>query len=228
MTAARYQISTSRPEYRLVTTMPSPLPGPHAHQEGSAHPAASATADSQAIKMLWQAHGATLTRFAMKLTLGDRQRAEDIVQETLVRAWRHPDVVGSGDRAIMPWLFTVTRHIAIEMWRARARAERIIDDRQTDLADLADPADAIERAMTVVDVRAALAQLTPKHRQVIVEMYYLGHSVADIAQSLGIPEGTVKSRSYYGLRQLRRVLSITASETPDYDEETSAMRQVAA
>ena len=45
-------------------------------------------------------------RFSLKLTLGDKQRAEDIVQETLVRAWRHPEVVGNGRRAIRPWLFT--------------------------------------------------------------------------------------------------------------------------
>jgi RNA polymerase sigma-70 factor (ECF subfamily) len=228
MTAASCQISTSRPELHLVPTTASPLPGPDAHQEGPAQPLASATADSQAIKRLWQAHGATLTRFAMKLTLGDKQRAEDIVQETLVRAWRHPDVVGSGDRDIMPWLFTVSRHIAIEMWRARARAEQIIDDRQTDLAELPDPADDIERALTAIDVRAALTRLTPEHRQVIVEMYYLGQSVADIAQSLGIPEGTVKSRSYYGLRQLRRVLSITASGGRDDGEAASVIPQAAA
>jgi Sigma-70, region 4 len=56
------------------------------------------------------------------------------------------------------------------------------------------------------DVRAALAQLTPEHRQVITEMYFRGHSVAEISQALGIPAGTVKSRTYYGLRQLRRAV----------------------
>ena len=161
------------------------------------------TADNEAIRELWRVHGAALLRFALKLTLGDRHRAEDIVQETLVRAWRHPEIVSTGGTAIRPWLFTVTRHIAIDMWRARARyeaAEEIMDDRY---AELPDPAEPIEQAVTALDVRAALAVLSTEHRQVIVEMYLRGRSVADTAKVLGIPVGTVKSRSYYGIRQLR-------------------------
>jgi RNA polymerase sigma-70 factor (ECF subfamily) len=154
-------------------------------------------------------HGTALIRFALKLTLGDRQRAEDIVQETLVRAWRHPEVVGSGRKAIRPWLFTITRHVAIDMWRARSRNEEIIEDEPIDRPD---PAQPIEQVDTALEVRAALAQLSVEHRQVIVEMYYLGRSVAEIAQAHGIPAGTVKSRTYYGLRQLRRLLSAAAGE----------------
>jgi len=161
-------------------------------------------ADGDAISELWRAHGAALMRFALKLTLGDRQRAEDIVQETLVRAWRHPEVVAAGPAAIRPWLFTVTRHVAIDMWRGRSRVEEVMDGQPTDRAD---PTEHIEQAVTALDVRAALAQLTPEHRQVIVAMYYHGRSVAEIAQELGIPTGTVKSRAYYGLRQLRRALT---------------------
>jgi RNA polymerase sigma-70 factor, ECF subfamily len=133
-----------------------------------------------------------------------RQRAEDIVQETLLRAWRHPEVVGGGDRAIRAWLFTVTRHVAIDMWRARSRAEETVDDRQIDRPD---PAEPIEQVVTALEVRAALAQLTPQHREVILGMYFRGQSAAEIAESLQIPVGTVKSRTYYGLRQLRRLLS---------------------
>ncbi len=84
-----------------------------------------------------------------------------------------------------------------ELWRTHGTV-------LTDRPSLVEP---IDQAMTAVDVRAALAQLTPEHRQVIVEMFYLGRSVTEIAQLLSIPKGTVKSRSYYGLRQLRRLLS---------------------
>src|SRR5215475_9498050 len=115
-------------------------------------------ADEHAISELWRVNGAALMRFALKLSLGDRQRAEDIVQETLVRAWRHPEVVAGGPAAIRPWLFTVTRHVAIDMWRSRSRAEEVIDDQPTDRAD---PTEHIEQAVTALDVRAALAHLTP-------------------------------------------------------------------
>ena len=76
--------------------------------------------------------------------------------------------------------------------------------------DRPDPAEPIEQAMTALDVRAALEQLSIEHRQVIVGMYYQCQSVIELAERLGIPEGTVKSRAYYGLRQLRRVLSATS------------------
>jgi RNA polymerase sigma-70 factor (ECF subfamily) len=188
--------------------------------EPPAQRAQPATADSEAISELWRIHGTALMRFALKLTLGDRQRAEDIVQETLLRAWRHPEVVAAGPGAIRPWLFTVTRHVAIDTWRARSRMEEVTDDRDIDRAD---PAQPIEQAVLAIDVRAALAQLTSEHREVIAQMYLHGRSVAEISQSLGIPAGTVKSRAYYGLRQLRRVLLATSE-----DREPGSSRRSAA
>jgi len=173
---------------------------------------AARVADEDSIRALWHEHGTALTRFALKLTLGDRPRAEDIVQETLVRAWRHPEVAGGDPKAIRPWLFTVTRHIAIDMWRARSRVEEVMDGQPTDRPD---PARPIEQAMTALDIRAALAQLSVEHREVIVGMYYQSQSVLELAERLGIPEGTVKSRAYYGLRQLKRVLSAASADSAE-------------
>jgi RNA polymerase sigma-70 factor, ECF subfamily len=178
-----------------------------AFSAGQEHWRGAATADDEAIAELWQAHGPTLLRFALKLTIGDRQRAEDIVQEAMLRAWRHPEVVGSGQLPIRAWLFTVTRHIAIDMWRARSRsvvAEEAIDDSHTELPD---PAELIEQAVDALDVQAALDLLSPEHREVITEVYFRGHSVAETAEILGIPTGTVKSRSYYALRALRQIIA---------------------
>jgi RNA polymerase sigma-70 factor, ECF subfamily len=214
MTATRPHTGTREPALRLVRPREPQAPaasgpGAPAGSPGPAGPGRPVTADSEAMREVWQLHGAALMRFALKLTLGDKQRAEDIVQETLVRAWRHPEVVGNGQRAIRSWLFTVTRHVAIDMWRARSRTEEVMDDEQ---ADLADPSEPIEQAITALDVRAALRKLTVEHRQVIIEMYCHGRSVAEIADVLRIPAGTVKSRAYYGLRQLRQVMSAASGD----------------
>jgi RNA polymerase sigma-70 factor (ECF subfamily) len=159
---------------------------------------------SESMNELWRIHNSVLRRFALKLTLGNHYRADEIIQETLVRAWRHPEVVDGHAETIRPWLFTVARNVATDLWRTQSRHDDIIETRPQDRPTAVD---GIDRAMTAMDVRGALAQLTPEHRQVIVEIYYMGRSVAEVAQLLNIPEGTVKSRTYYGLRQLKRLLS---------------------
>lgn len=166
-----------------------------------------------------QVHGTALTQFALKLTLGDRQRAEDIVQETLIRAWQHPEVIGDGRRPIRGWLFTVTRHVAIDMWRSRSRSVETICSQGGEATDLAEP---MEQAITAMDVRAALATLSTAQRQVIEQIYYLGRSCQETAEILGIPAGTVKSRAHYGLRRLRRILSPAGMRPGDMHDPRSA------
>jgi RNA polymerase sigma-70 factor (ECF subfamily) len=133
---------------------------------------------------LWRLHGGALFRFALKLTLGDRQRAEDIVQETMIRAWRHPEIVDGREQLIRAWLFTVTRRVAIDMWRARSRNPEVIEDEPVDWPD---PVQHIDQAVTALDVRAAIAKLTPKHQQVVVEMYFYGRQADEIAESSASP-----------------------------------------
>ena len=176
---------------------------PAGGQGAGAAPTARTT-PADLISAIWRLHGTALFRFALNLTRGDRERAEDIVQETLFRAWRHPEVVEGREETILPWLVTVTRHVSIDMWRARSRNEEVLE---VELTDRPDPAQRIDQAVTAMDVRAALATLAPKHRQVIVEMYYYCRPVDEIARSLGVPVGTVKSRAYYAMRQLKRVMS---------------------
>jgi RNA polymerase sigma-70 factor (ECF subfamily) len=115
-------------------------------------------ADEAFVRALYAEHGGALLRYALHLTGGDRQRAEDLVQETIVRAWRHPEAL--------------TDRPALESWA----------------------------------VADALASLRPDHRRVIVETYYRGCSVAEAAAALGIPPGTVKSRTFYALKALKLAL----------------------
>ena len=164
------------------------------------------TVAGEDMAVLWKAHGGALLQFALRLTFGDWHRAEDIVQETLLRAWQHPEVIGNGDRPVRPWLLTVTRRIAIDMWRSRLRAEEaevVIDDRHTCLPE---PGEFAEEAVTAYDVRAAVARLGPGQRQVIFEMYFRDRSISETAEILGIAPGTVKSRRHYSLCRLRQTM----------------------
>jgi RNA polymerase sigma-70 factor (ECF subfamily) len=158
-------------------------------------------ADEAFARALYTEHGDALLRYALHLTGGDRQRAEDLVQETMVRAWRHPEAVGGG--SAKGWLYAVARNLAVDAYRARrarppetsqAALERVPADDDTD------------RTLESWIIADALASLRPDHRRVIIETYYRGCSVAQAAARLGIPAGTVKSRAFYALKALKLAL----------------------
>ncbi|WP_320773012.1 sigma-70 family RNA polymerase sigma factor [Streptomyces sp. CRN 30] len=154
---------------------------------------------------LQREHGRPLFALMLRLSDGDRQRAEDLVQETLVRAWQHPEALRADDfTSVRPWLLTVGRRLAIDARRARQARPAEVGDAVLESARVC--GDHAERSAAALDVRRAVRTLTPEHRDVLVLVYFQGASVAEAAEVLGIPAGTVKSRAYYALRALRRVL----------------------
>jgi len=162
---------------------------------------APAADDAELLRALHDAHGPDLLRFALRLT-DDRQQAEDVVQETLLRAWRKPDVLTQDDDVARAWMFTVARNLVIDDRRsARHR-------REVDTAEVPERAGggSTEDVLDVLLIADALAALSPEHRAVVVDAYYLGLTVPEIARRLEIPAGTVKSRLHYGLRALRLTL----------------------
>lgn len=164
--------------------------------------AASATQDAM-LRALFEQHAAPLLSYALRLTGGDRGRAEDVVQETLLRAWRHPDSLDPERGPVRSWLFTVARNVAVDAHRARkARPTEVSDD----VLAVVPAGDEIEQALDSWLVADAMSSLTPDHRAVLVETYYRGRSVAEAAAALGIPAGTVKSRTFYALRALKLAL----------------------
>jgi RNA polymerase sigma-70 factor (ECF subfamily) len=160
--------------------------------------------DDQLLRQLYRDHAGLLLGYVTRLTGGDVAAAEDVVQETLLRAWRNPDALtGRADPQVRGWLVTVAKRIVIDGHRARqARPPESLGavDREFDAVSV--PADD-ERILVGLEVADALAALSSEHRAVITELYYRDASVADAAARLGIPEGTVKSRAYYALRALR-------------------------
>jgi RNA polymerase sigma-70 factor (ECF subfamily) len=162
-----------------------------------------AAADEAALRRLWDEHAAPLLGFVLRLTDGDRGRAEDVVQETLLQAWRHPEAVDPARGPARPWLMTVARRLVIDQWRARrARPDEIGDEGLAALGT----ADGVDEALDRWLVADALATLTPEHRAALVHTYYAGRTVTEAAVVLGVPPGTVKSRVFYALRALKLAL----------------------
>lgn len=158
-----------------------------------------------ALRSAYDAHAAELYRFARR-ALGDAGQAEDAVQETFVRAWRASNRYDPARASQRTWLFAIVRNVVIDQVRARRGRAGVVDAGASDGGGGADPVDAIENAITAWQVDAALDSLLAEHRHALVEIHWRGRPYAEVARELGVPEGTLKSRVYYGLRAMRAAL----------------------
>ncbi|HEU4737276.1 MAG TPA: sigma-70 family RNA polymerase sigma factor [Solirubrobacterales bacterium] len=151
------------------------------------------------VREAYAAHAAELYGFAVR-SLGDSGLAEEAVQETFLRAWRAGERFDPQIGSLRTWLFAILRNVVIDLGRARA-ARPAISDRGVEPS-----VEPLEDALLAWQIEEAMRQIGEQHRRVLVETYYRGRPYAEVAAELGVPEGTVKSRVYYGLRALRIVL----------------------
>jgi RNA polymerase sigma-70 factor, ECF subfamily len=134
--------------------------------------------------------------------LGDRGLAEELVQETFVRLWRSASRFDPGRASVRTFVFMLARRAAVDLWRRRSRhgqpsarePEALVDD------------EAFDAVLVALDVRDALDELNPKHREVL-ELHYRGDlTQQQISERLQVPLGTVKTRTYHALRALKTKL----------------------
>ncbi len=159
------------------------------------------TRDSELLRALHDEHAHSLLSYVVGLTR-DRARAQDVVQETLLRAWRNPAVLERTGGSRQGWLFTVAKHIVIDQWRSASRRREVLTDHVPEQTVQDTAQQTADRQL----VQAALQTLSIEHRQTLIETYFRGASVAEAAQTLGVPPGTVKSRTHYALRALRQTI----------------------
>ena len=160
--------------------------------------------DDAVVVALYQAYWDPLMTFVLRLTSGNRQQAEDVVQETMVRAWREAGRLDLSGPSLMPWLATVARRIVID--EHRRKQVRPAESGEGVVADM--PVDDDTSATILrVAVAEAMRDLSPSHRQILNETILRDRTVNQAAEALGIPVGTVKSRVYYATRALQVILA---------------------
>jgi len=175
-------------------------------------PTEARTAAEHRMRAIYRANAQPLYYFLLRLTHGQTETAEDLLQETMLRAWRKRTELPEDASTVRRWLFVVARHLAIDL--ARARTARPAEVYGMDLTLARSPNDAFEEVVDRSAVQDALRGLSQEHRTVLVELYYGGASVAEVAARIGIPEGTVRSRCFYALRAARGVLDDSGGGRP--------------
>lgn len=169
--------------------------------------------DSTALENLYDRYAASALGLALKI-LGDRQVAEEIVQETFWRIWKSATTFNLRRGTFSAWLFGIVRNLAVDELRRRSSQPRSIEPNHDDSAldKLASDGDELEHQVWTnsrhQQVRAAMNQLPPAQRRVIELAYFQGMTRQEIATQLGEPPGTIHTRARLGLQKLRSLLNV--------------------
>jgi RNA polymerase sigma-70 factor (ECF subfamily) len=189
------------PQIRSIPLDETAPNGPETHERDQPGPDAEAV-----VIRLYRENGTFVLGYVSSL-LQDRHLAEDVVQETMLRAWRHCDQFSEQKGSVRGWLIRVAHNVAMD--KIRMRQSRPVEIAE-DAAHEALAEDHAEAIVTALHVRDALARLSPAHRAVIEEVYLNGRGAREAAARLDIPVGTVLSRTYYARQILRRELGAVA------------------
>lgn len=210
------RVDARHPRVGSLTTLPGDPETPSPRDEEVL--ALVALRDEQALGMLYDRYGRLVYSVALRIT-GDRLSAEEVTQDVFQIVWQQAGAFRSAAGSPGGWLVGITRHRAIDELRSRRHKsrQREISTETAPAERLTDESDVEQQAVMRIDIYAALAELPTAQRQTIELAYYGGLTSNEIASSLGLPVGTVKTRLRLGLVKLRSVFraGIGAEELMD-------------
>jgi RNA polymerase sigma-70 factor, ECF subfamily len=155
------------------------------------------------LRTLYRRYSGELYGFALG-ALGDPGLAEEVVQDAFTSVWRNAERFDPERASFRTWLYALTRNRIVDLRRRAAARPRTADAGEGE--ELAELDESLELAALRWQVGAALRRLSPEHREVIRLAHFESLSLREVANALGLPLGTVKSRCYYALRHMRLVL----------------------
>ncbi len=156
----------------------------------------------EAARALYRMLGPELYGFAVS-RLGDRGLAEEVVQDVFVQVWRHARQYDAARGGVRTWIYGIARNAVLDAERRRDRRPRAAP---ADPGEEIDAGDPVQSAVLRWQIGLAFARLTPEHRAIVHQTQVQGLKLREIAERTGLPLGTVKSRAYYALENLRLAL----------------------
>ncbi len=176
-----------------------------------------AAGDPAAMDLLYDRYSRPVYSFAYRM-LGDREHAEDLIQEVFLRAWRRGTRFSETRGSLISWLFSITHNMAIDELRKQQRRPKKAESAEPDalLASIQDSAEPVESQAVLADrqriIRNALVDLPASQREVLEMAYFNGLTQREIAEHLDTPLGTIKTRMRLGLRKLQESVDLQALE----------------
>ena len=169
-----------------------------------------AQGDRVAMQVLYARHHVKVFRFALRLVRNE-QVAEDLISEVFLDVWRQAGRF-EGRAAVSTWILAITRFKALSALRKRTDAE--LDEEATAaIEDTSDnPEAALQKKDTGAILRKCMESLSADHREIIDLVYYHEKSVEEVAEIVGIPENTVKTRMFYARKKLAELLKAAGVE----------------
>jgi RNA polymerase sigma-70 factor (ECF subfamily) len=164
-----------------------------------------ATGDKQALQVLFGRHNVRVYRFVLRF-LNDEAGAEDLVSEVFFDVWRQASRFEARSQ-VSTWLLAIARNKALSALRRRSTEE--LDDEVAEFIE--DPADSPEVTMQKKQRSSILAdcltQLSAAHREIIDLVYYHEKSIDEVAEIIGVPQNTVKTRMFYARKRIAELMN---------------------